>query len=206
MTHQLRLEQIHYSQETCSDRFGNGSNVHVDNIEDDWIMEVVAHYSLAHGKYYTLNNRTLKAYDDAYSSDKTIWVRLVSTPDNFNDRLTTGNQGSSITMIEATPPECIQCSQISAGNCHYGKCGTCCTGCDVHAYTPTNCDSSSDASSSDGCHIQAAPPECTQCSQISAGNCNYGKCGTCCTGCDVHAYRQTNTSIYDDSTMSYDSW
>ncbi|OEU19350.1 hypothetical protein FRACYDRAFT_235397 [Fragilariopsis cylindrus CCMP1102] len=100
MTHRLRLEQIHYSQETCSDRFGDGSILHVDNIEDDWIMDVVSHYSLEHGKYYTLNNRTLKAYDDAYSSDTTIWVRLVSTPDDFNDRLTTGNLGCSIRMIQ----------------------------------------------------------------------------------------------------------
>ena len=147
MTHRLRLEQIHYSQETCSDRFGDGSIVHVDNIEDDWIMDVVAHYSLAHGKYYTLNNRTLKAYDDAYSSDTTIWVRLVSTPDDLNDRLTTGDQGCSIRMIQATPPECTGCYQISARNCNYGKCGTCCTGCDVHADTQTYYESSS---SSDG--------------------------------------------------------
>ncbi|OEU06290.1 hypothetical protein FRACYDRAFT_255326 [Fragilariopsis cylindrus CCMP1102] len=100
MTHRLRLGQIHYSQETCSDRFGDGSIIHVDNIKDNWIMDVVAHYSLAHGKYYTLNNRTLKAYYDAYSLDTTLWVRLVSTPDDFNDRLTTGNQGYSIEMIQ----------------------------------------------------------------------------------------------------------
>lgn len=66
----------------------------------------------------------------------------MSTPDDFNDRLTTGNQGCSIRMIQVTTATGMHSQRaikfLHATVITENVALASCTGCDVHAYRHTN--------------------------------------------------------------------
>jgi len=87
---------IHYSQDSISPRFRDSGCI-LDEVDpyDLPAMDVVYH----DGTYYTLNNRTLYAWDHQYDGCHNVYVDIVKKDtSDFEDKFTTTCGGTSINV------------------------------------------------------------------------------------------------------------
>lgn len=93
------LDLLLYTQESIDPCFHNGSAVHPENIEDDWMLHITQEPNT--GRWFTLNNRLLYAYRKYYEEQlpgilpnlKFKFVKFENCKDEFHRKFTSKDNG-----------------------------------------------------------------------------------------------------------------